>query len=176
MINKKLVCKIVEPSIEYKDSFLSALEEYKREGKDLDEGLADPGNDFESFVQHFKDESKGINMKEGRVPQTTFWIVDEDGYAGRISIRHKLNDNLLKLGGHIGYGVIPSKRGRGYGKRALELVLPKARELGLKKVLLTCNATNIASKKIIEGGGGVLENEVPTEEGKPNKLRYWIDL
>lgn len=168
--------KIIEPSLEYKDSFLRALEEYKSEGKELDEGIADTGNDFASFVQYLNDESKGLNIKPGRVPQTTYWIVDEDGYAGRVSVRHELNENLLKVGGHIGYGVIPSKRGRGYGKRALELILPKARELGLKKVLLTCDSTNTPSKKIIEACGGILENEVPGEEGKPSKLRYWINL
>ena len=127
-------------------------------------------------MQHLKDESLGVNMEPGRVPQTTFWITDKDGYAGRISIRHELNERLLKLGGNIGYGVIPSKRKLGYGEKALELVLPIARKMGLKKVLLTCNSTNIGSKRIMEKNGGVLEDEVPGENGEPSKLRYWIDL
>ena len=133
-------------------------------------------SDFAKFVQGFKDESLSINMRPGRVPQTTYWMIDAGGYAGRISIRHVLNENLLKLGGHIGYSVRPTKRGLGYGKTALRIVLPKAKALGITKALLTCDATNIASKKIIEGNGGVLENEVPGEAGKPNKLRYWITL
>ena len=82
----------------------------------------------------------------------------------------------MKEGGNIGYGIIPSKRGLGYGTKALKLTLEKAKELGLKKVLLTCNSTNIGSKKVIEANGGLLENEILGEEGKPNKLRYWIEL
>lgn len=173
---KETSCEIAEPSLELEESFLSALKEYQAEGKTLDEGIQDPGNNFAGFVQHLKDESKGVNLKPGRVPQTTYWIVDKDGYAGKIAIRHELNDHLLKVGGHIGYGVIPSKRGRGYGKKALELVLPKARAMGLKKVLLTCDSTNVASRKIIESQGGIFENEVPGEDGKPSKLRFWINL
>ncbi len=174
------MCEITEPSVSLKDSYLSTLEEYSREGKNLDEGVREIkeefGGDFAKYIQHLKDESQGKNMKPGRVSQTTYWIVDKDGYAGRISIRHKLNDNLIKLGGHIGYGIRPSKRRLGYGKKALELALPKARALGIKKVLLTCNSTNIGSKKIIETNGGILENEVIGEEGKPNILRYWIEV
>jgi predicted acetyltransferase len=170
------LCEIQEPSVQYKDSFLAALEEYHKENKKLDEGVKDPGSDFELFVKNLKEESLGINLKEGRVPQTTYWIIDKDGYAGRVSIRHELNEKLLKEGGHIGYGVIPSKRGQGYGNKALELVLPKARALGLEKVLITCDSTNTASRKIIGKNGGVLENEIPGEGGKPSKLRFWIKL
>lgn len=176
MESKEIQCELVEPSEKYKDSFLSALKEYEAEGKPLDQGITDPGTDFSAFLQYLKDESQGINMKPGRVPQTVYWIVDKDGYAGKISIRHKLDDNLFKLGGHIGYGIRPSKRKLGYGSKALELVLPKARALGLEKVLITCDSTNIASNKIIEKNGGVFENEVPGEKGTASKLRYWINL
>lgn len=168
-------CEILEPSLEFKDSFLRALNEYKKLGIPLDEGIDDPGNNFEDFVQHLKDEAVGKNMKPGLVPQTTFWITDKDGYAGRISIRHELNEKLLKSGGNIGYGIIPTKRGLGYGKKALEAILPKARELGLKKVLLTCDDTNIGSYKIIEANGGIPENKVTDESGQV-KRRYWITL
>ncbi|MEI7709686.1 MAG: GNAT family N-acetyltransferase [bacterium] len=173
---KEINIQLKEPSVEYKESFLRALDEYTREGRSLDEGIAEPGDDFAAFVQSKKDESAGVNLKDGRVPQSTFWIVDGDGYAGRISIRHTLNEKLLKKGGHIGYGIIPSKRGQGYATKALELMLPRARALDLKKVLLTCDSTNTASKKIIEGAGGFLENEIPGEDGMPSTLRFWIEL
>lgn len=176
MERKKIMCEIAEPSVALKDSYLSALQEYKSASIPLDEGVREFEGDFEKYVQHLKDESRGINMEPGRVPQTTYWITDKDGYVGRISIRHELNEKLLKVGGHIGYGVIPSKRGLGYGKKALELMLLKARAMGLKKVLLTCDSTNTGSEKIILANGGVKENEVPGEEGQPTKLRYWIEL
>lgn len=173
---KKIVCEIQEPSIDLKDSFLDALKEYHQEGRNLHLNEEEIEKNFPAFIQHFKDESLGKNLKEGRVPQTVYWITDKDGYAGRISMRHSLNENLCKFGGHIGYEIRPSKRGMGYAKKALELILPKARALGLDKVLITCNETNIASKKIIEANGGVFEKEIPDIEGRPNKLRYWIKL
>jgi predicted acetyltransferase len=173
---KKIKIELSEPSLDLKDSFLSALEEYRKEGIRLDEGIKDPGDDFTSFVQKLKNDSLGIDLKPDRVPETTYWITDENGYAGRISIRHELNERLLKSGGNIGYGIIPSKRSSKYGTKALELALLKARALGLEKVLLTCDSTNIGSRKIIEKNGGILENEVLGKEGKPSKLRFWIDL
>lgn len=175
-MDKERYCEISEPSIKIKDSFLKALEEYHQEGRNLDQDRNEIENNFSALIQQFKDESLGLNLKPGRVPETTYWIVDEDGYVGRISIRHFLNDHLLQVGGHIGYDVRPSKRGNGYGSIALRKILPKARELGLDKVLLTCDSTNIAAKKIIETNGGLLENEISGEDGKPAKLRYWIKM
>lgn len=168
--------EIKEPSVEYKDSYLSALKEYHHEGRNLDEKEEDLRNRFSDFVEKLKKESRGENLKQGYVPATTYWLIDEDGYVGRVSLRHELNENLLKVGGHIGYDIRPSKRRRGFGTKALELVLPKARSLGLEKVLITCDSTNIASKKIIESNGGVFESEVSGEKGHPNKLRFWIKL
>ena len=110
------------------------------------------------------------------MPQTTYWLIDNDEFIGRVSIRHTLTESLLKEGGHIGYDIRPSKRNMGYGKRILELSLPKAKELEIDKVLVTCNETNTGSKKIIEANGGILENSIEMGEGKPAKLRYWILL
>ncbi len=173
---KKVECEIQEPSVKYKDSYLSALEEFRKEGTELDESEEETKNDFPNLIKHLKDESQGVNIQSDYVPQTTYWVIDKDGYAGRVSLRHKLNENLLKVGGHIGYAIRPSKRKLGYGEKALALILPKARDLGLEKVLLTCDSTNMGSRKIIEANGGVLENEVPGENGEPSKLRFWIKL
>ena len=134
---KKVDCEIQEPSVELKDSYLSALEEFHKEGRYENQDVEEIRNNFPKFLQRFKNDLLGINSTEGRVPQTTYWIVDKDGYAGRISIRHRLNEKLLKIGGHIGYDVRPSKRRNGYGEKALKLALPKARAFGLAKVLLT---------------------------------------
>jgi predicted acetyltransferase len=176
MEKKKITCEIQEPSVELKDSFLAALKEYHQEGRNLDQNEEEIANNFPVFIQHFKDESLGINLKKDYVPQTVYWIVDKDGYAGRISVRHELNEYLLKFGGHIGYEVRPSKRGLGYGTKALELALAKARALGLQKVLLTCDSTNAASRKIIEANGGILENEIARGDGKSTTLRFWIKI
>lgn len=169
---KEVQCEIKEPSIEYKDSYLSALQEYKREGIALSEKDEGAKIDFDGFLKRLKDESLDTNIKPGHVPETTYWIIDKDGFVGRISLRHVLNDNLLKIGGHIGYDIRPSKRGFGYGERALELVLPKARAMGLDRVLITYDNMNMVSRKIIEANGGVLEDEIPAENGNPGKLKF----
>ena len=113
-------------------------------------------------------------VPEGWVPATLYYLVDREGHvAGALDLRHYLNDGLY-YGGHIGYGIRPSCRGRGYAPMMLALGLEKARERGIGRALVTCNDDNIPSAATIEACGGVLENVV-LEEGKPLR-RYWIDL
>lgn len=171
--------QLVLPSLKYKDSFIQAVHEYHSvdsdDRRDIYELKVDElENNFASYIEKLHSQSKGENLPEGYVPQTTYWLIDNDEFIGRVSIRHELTEYLLKEGGHIGYDIRPSKRNRGYGKAILELSIPKAKELGIKKILLTCNETNIASKKIIEANGGVFENALETSKTKPKKLRYWI--
>ncbi len=102
------------------------------------------------------------------VPQTTFWWVDGEEYLGRISVRHRLTPFLLEVGGHIGYYVVPSRRGQGHATAMLRAVLPTAHEIGVDPALVTCDETNLASRRVIESAGGVLENQ------RGVKLRYWV--
>ena len=170
---------LASPSIQYKDTFLEALqEEVQAEGdqtsKDI-QRIQRFAADFEGFLQRFSDMERGINTPN-LVPASSFWLIDDGEYVGSLNLRHELNDHLLHVGGHIGYDIRPSKRGEGYGKEILRLGLEMARERGLRRVLITCDETNIGSKKIIEANGGVFENAV-TQEGSPvKKLRYWIDI
>jgi predicted acetyltransferase len=80
------------------------------------------------------------------------------------------------MGGHIGYEIRPVKRRQGYGTEILRLGLEKARELGLRKVLVTSDEDNIGSRKIIEHNGGIFENAIEIEGDPVQKLRYWIDI
>lgn len=91
-----------------------------------------------------------------------------------IQIRLALNDYLLQTGGHIGYSVYPDERGKGYATEMLALALKLCPELGLGRVLVTCDAANIASAKVIQANGGVLENEVAHDSIITQ--RYWISL
>jgi predicted acetyltransferase len=160
------------PSAEYKESYVAALKEYRAEGRHEGKHLEHAEADFEGLLRSFQDEAEGRNLPEGYVPQTTFWLIDNQEYVGEARIRHTLTDKLKAVGGHIGYAIRPSKRNMGYGKKVLELALPKARELGIREVLLTCDASNVGSRKIIEANGGEFENEVPGENGP--KRRYWF--
>lgn len=173
--------ELINPSEKFKDSFIEAIKEYHAvdadDRKDIFEiKVEDLQNDFPLYISNLFSESVGKNLPEGYVPQTTYWLIDSGEFIGRVSIRHTLTDHLLKEGGHIGYDIRPTKRNKGYGKKILELSLPKAKELGIDKVLVTCNETNLASKNIIEANGGIFENAIRIQEGKPKKLRYWITL
>jgi predicted acetyltransferase len=165
---------LLPPSADYKESYLEALAEYHAEGRhlDLDAGLL--ATDFETFVRDLVDRSDPCRVRPGRVPESVLWMIDRGAYIGRVSIRHELNEQLLRIGGHIGYEVRPGMRRRGHGTRALRLALDEARKLGLCRVLLTCDPENIASRKIIERNGGRLEDAVP--KGGEHMRRYWIDL
>lgn len=110
------------------------------------------------------------------MPDTSLFGFVGNVIIGRLAIRHRLNDFLLKVGGHIGYGVLPPFRKNGYAKRMLSLSLPIAKELGIVKALVTCDDNNIGSIKTIEANGGKLENKVSVGTDKPLKRRYWIHL
>ena len=174
--------ELVEPSVEYKQSFIAAVQEYKedtshmttRRYRELSISMLEA--EFPTFVENERSHTEGKNQPEGYVPQSEWWLVDEGDYIGHVGIRHQLNEHLRNIGGHIGYDIRPSKRGRGYGNKILQLALPKAKEIGIDRALLTCDETNVPSRAIIEKSGGILENKVPNPETGVDKLRYWIDL
>ena len=105
---------------------------------------------------------------ESKVPETTLWWVDGDEYLGRLSIRHELTAPLRELGGHIGYVVRPSARRQGNAAAMLAAALPITRGLGIDPALLTCDADNEGSRRVIEANGGILEDQ------REEKLRFWV--
>ena len=124
------------------------------------------------YLEILGNESTGTNLQEGRVP-ATFLIAENDGnLVGRTSIRHELNDFLLSVGGHIGYGVRPSYRRQGFATEILRQSLVLIHGLGVAEVLVTCDDDNLGSIKVIESQGGILENKVEFEGTV--KRRYWI--
>jgi predicted acetyltransferase len=138
--------------------------------------IAELEDDFFSYVAKQISHSEDKDLPEGFVPETVYWLVDDDEFIGRGVLRHELTENLLKKGGHIGYAIRPSKRKKGYGKEILKLLMEKARDRNLTKILLTCNEDNLGSKKIIEANGGIFQDRIFLEDGKSWKLRYWINL
>jgi predicted acetyltransferase len=107
------------------------------------------------------------------VPATLLVAEVEGEIVGRVSIRHELNDTLLRVGGHIGYGVRPQHRRRGYATEMLRQSLIVAHSLGIDPVLVTCDEDNAGSMAVIERCGGLLEGTVEIP-GAPRKRRYWI--
>jgi predicted acetyltransferase len=130
---------------------------------------------FAAWVTRLIDESDPAKPLDGdRMHCTYRWIVEGDQVLGGIALRHRLNDFLLRAGGHIGYGIRPSARRRGVAAWALGRMLDEARLLGLDRVLIVCAPDNIASARTIERHGGVLEDVRDTELGPAR--RYWIAL
>ena len=166
--------KLIKPNKQHEKSWKKALKEF--ENNQITGFWNIPGLEMnlKEYLQSTIDHSNGKNLPENWVPATTYWLIDKDEFVAHINIRHKLNEKLKKIGGNIGYSVRPSAHKKGYGTNILKLALAKAKEIGLKKVMLTCDDGNIASEKIIERNGGKLK-EISDFEGK--KIRkYWIDL
>ncbi len=164
--------RLIKPTAKYKKSFIEAMKEFHREEIKNDTDIKKLENNFVEFVKKMRDYEKGKNLPKGYVPASYYWLVDNLEFIGETTIRHRLTEALKKEGGHIGYGIRPTKRKRGYGTKILALALQKAKKLGIKKVLITCDDDNIGSWKIIEANGGILQDKI-RYKGKL-KRRYWI--
>lgn len=129
--------------------------------------------DFDSYLKGFEEERKGL---PGFVPATTLFALDteKDAFVGAVNIRHRLNEQLLLNGGHIGDGVRPSERRKGYATKMIALALAECRKLKLAQVLMVCDKRNIGSARSIVKNGGLLENEVEVDGNI--EQRYWISL
>ncbi|MCL2540422.1 MAG: GNAT family N-acetyltransferase [Firmicutes bacterium] len=158
-------CEICRQSVPDMDVFMYL-------GKD---GL--PDISAAEWLQQCRDFSRGKNLPEGYVPFTRYIAVrlSDDKVVGILTIRHELNDYLLKLGGHIGFGVAADERKKGYAKEMLRQALFVCKDFGIDKALVTCGKANIASRKTILANGGRLENEVDTPDFGVMQ-RYWVPV
>lgn len=166
---------LTEPGKIYLASYAEAVEEY-RAGQVGDYAFTDPAQT--DVLQKFRNYKEGIDLKPGRIPASYYWLVSEERFIGEIAIRHRLNDALRRYGGHIGYGIRRSCWNQGYGTEMLRLALEKAREMGLERVLVTCDEGNAASARVIEKNGGKLEDAIENDVSGAKVLthRYWIEL
>lgn len=128
--------------------------------------------DRDFYIEHLevKDDTGGL------VPDSTFFCLDteQNRFVGAVNIRHYLNEALLRDGGHIGDGVRPSERRKGVATKMIALALDECKKLGIDRVLMVCDKDNIGSAKSIQKNGGVLENEILSEDSI--EQRYWIAL
>lgn len=175
MTNLKSV-NLVKPTIKLKDEYLSFYQDWKESNEDMVPWVItkDP-QDFEGMIEFLLNNEEGINLPEGWVRDSTYWLVTESNkIVGAVNIRHQLTEKLLNCGGHIGYGIRPSERQKGYATELLALALEKTKDLGINKVLVVCDSDNIASKKTIIKNGGIQDKDYIEKDGNIIN-RFWIE-
>jgi predicted acetyltransferase len=133
------------------------------------------GMDWMAYLRRLDDLRAGVNLAPNQVA-TALLIADLGGQiVGRVNIRPKLNELLASEGGHIGYGVLPEYRRRGYATEMLRQGVDIAHQLGVERVLVVCDESNTASARVIERCGGVFESSVIARTHGQRVRRYWID-
>lgn len=167
--------QLIKPTLSLKDEYLSFYKEWRDSGEEMIPWVIskDP-SDFQALLMEISNHEKGIGLPEGWVPDSTFWLVNESNQViGAVNIRHQLSSFLLHAGGHIGYGIRPSERGKGYATTMLKLALAEAAKLGIQEVLVVCDAENASSEATILRNGGVRDEDFVEEDGQVIK-RFWI--
>ena len=171
--------KLIEPSLEYEQQIRAYRQEFLGCGSSMDgTGGLKKYEDIPAWIEASLRGRDPANVPEGMVPATQYLFVREEDskVVGMIQIRHYFNDFLEKYGGHIDYSVAPGERRRGYAAQMLKAALPKCRELGLDKVLITCIRGNEGSKRTILKNGGSYESTVYEPDADIYLERYWINL
>jgi predicted acetyltransferase len=170
--------ELIEPTIALRDSYSSLVREFIANGENLVPFvLGFPDDDFEGLLRTLQNHAQGIGIPDGFVAHSSYWLVRNDQeIVGVSNLRHQLTPALEQEGGHIGYGIRPSARRRGYATELLAQTLKAAQRRGLTKVLMTCGQGNIGSVQAILRNGGRLTSEAYFPERNEVVQRYWISV
>jgi predicted acetyltransferase len=156
-------------------SFLDAVAEFRSEDPPWNFALGlEEGEPFDHYIRKVEAWTRGEDLPSDFVPNGFYVGIVRGEVVGRVSVRFRLNESLLKTGGHIGYGVRKSQRRLGYATRMLQLALPIAHHHGIDPALVTCDVDNVGSRKVIERCGGVLESITNDPILAVQKMRFWV--
>ena len=174
-----MTVRLIKLTKEYYNQLAEMIDEWKLD-QEVNHTNHSPWAIFKNDYHDFDYYLENLEIKEGKddkVPDSVFFLldIDKNRLIGAVNIRHYLNDYLLKYAGHIGDGIRPSERNKGYGTKMIALALAECKKLSISKVLMVCDKDNVASAKTIINNGGVLENEFVDENGRVEQ-RYWIDI
>jgi predicted acetyltransferase len=169
--------RLIDPTPELEAAYRQMMADFAAAGEprrahDLDEF----GDNFAAFVASRRAMATQTDLPPNLVNQSTYWLVRGKCILGTCHFRPRLNAKLEHEGGHVGYAIRPTERRQGYATRLLALALDKARERGLRRVLLTCDKDNVPSARVIVKNGGRLEDERISKESGKTIQRYWIEL
>jgi len=171
---------LVSPDVRWCKSWVATVAELRTEGEHIQASgwwvLGEPLEPTEEACRRWVpvlEKAQYGDAEKGRVASDYFWVTAGDGgpddeMIGFLNLRHELNDWLLEEGGHIGYAIRPARRRQGHATRALALAVRRASDLGIDRVLVTCDLDNEASRRTIEACGGVFDDI------RNGKRRYWI--
>ncbi len=172
------------PTINRKQEALDYLKENIEYNSDLN-GIGNMdmclyGVTYEEWLLELKKREDIEYLKQiNRCQSKTFFVVrdSDDKIVGMINVRYNISEDKLKTwASHIGYGIRPTERRKGYAKIALYLGLLEERKLGEEKVLLNCAVDNVGSNKTILSLGGELEKTKFDEYDKTMTNYYWINV
>ncbi len=165
---------LIDPTPDLAAEFRAMAQEWKETGEDK---FKDASGDFAAYVEALDGQKEVQGLAPGRVACSTFWLLaDRRRIVGTSRLRHRLVPHLEKEGGHIGYDIRPSERRQGYGTTLLSLTLAKARSLGLREVIVTCDSDNVGSVRIIEKNNGQELGTVISDQTGNQVNRYRIVL
>lgn len=162
---------LAEPSKEYEESFINYVLLYKNiKDEHYYSIYKESLENFDEYLNNLLNCSKGINIPQGWVATSTFWLIHNNEVVGVVRVRHE----EVEQAGHIGCDISPNHRNRGYGTVALKLALERAREIGIMDAIVTCNIDNKASRNIIEKNDGKLMGIVEDLEGNEKLYKFSI--
>lgn len=170
---------LIRPENSYAEEVKAFRREFIEAGSSMDGcGELRKSENFEEYMRSCEAHTRRETLPEGRSLSQQLWYVrkSDGALVGMLSIRLELIGYLKEFGGNIGYSVRPKFRRQGHAKRMLAMALPICRELGLKRLLITCLEDNIGSEKTIRANGGVYESTVCDANKNVRLKRFWIEL
>ena len=171
-----------EPTMDEKEELIKMVNEFADANDEYQfEGLGNFKKIYDSSYEEFYDGlevNKHINQINPEwANQTSYVLIDENGHIyGAANIRHELKGKLREIGGHVGYGIRPSERGKGYATLQLKLLLEKMDKMGIDNALITCREHNIGSIKTMNKFIGTADSLIPSRYEGIMEYRYWVDV
>lgn len=150
--------QLILPTEKFQESYISYIKELGNEERypfPLDFEYAD----FLGLLKKLDNYAKGIAIPNDAVPSTTYWLMQNDEIIGVTNLRHFLNQQITFCGGHIGLGIRPSYRGKGFGHILMEKSIHQLNAMGVEAIHIHCYKENLASSAIIIANGGELKSE-----------------